>query len=127
MNQAATPKVVGALLDLNAPEDQVRNLVNTVRPPQCPISELVDEVEKRVRLTLLLPWLEMRFNEGLEDAALHNALAKIYIDINNNPHHFLTTNKFYDSEVVGKYCESRAPQLLLLLKDLSVLQSLLNE
>jgi len=114
MNQAATPKVVGALLDLNAPEDQVRNLVNTVRPPQCPISELVDEVEKRVRLTLLLPWLEMRFNEGLEDAALHNALAKIYIDINNNPHHFLTTNKFYDSEVVGKYCESRDPHMSFL-------------
>jgi len=114
MNQAATPKVVGSLLDLNAPEDQVRNLVNTVRPPQCPISELVDEVEKRVRLTLLLPWLEMRYNEGLEDASLHNALAKIYIDINNNPHHFLTTNKFYDSEVVGLYCESRDPHMSFL-------------
>eukprot|EP01083_Nonionella_stella_P182989 659971_1 len=111
MNQAATPKVVGALLDLNAPEDQIRNLVNTVRPPQCPISELVSEVEGRVRLTLLLPWLETRFHEGLEDSALHNALAKIYIDINNNPQHFLMTNKFYDSEVVGKYCESRDPHM----------------
>jgi len=114
MNQAATPKVVGALLDLNAPEDQIRNLVNTVRPPQCPIDELVEEVEKRVRLTLLLPWLETRFHEGLEDASLHNALAKIYIDINNNPQHFLMTNKFYESEVVGKYCESRDPHMAFL-------------
>ena len=69
------------------------------------IAELVDEVETRVRLTLLLPWLETRFHEGLEDVALHNALAKI--DINNNPQHFLMTNKFYDSKIVGKYCESR--------------------
>ena len=50
----------------------------------------------------------------MEDAALHNALAKIYIDINNNPHHFLTTNKFYDSEAVGKYCESRDPHMSFL-------------
>jgi len=42
---------------------------------------------------------------------LHDALAKIYIDINNNPQHFLMTNKFYDSLVVGKYCETRDPHL----------------
>ena len=61
-------------------------------------------------MTLLLPWLEMRCNEDLQDASLHNALAKIYIHIgvpwidtsNNNPHHFLTPNKFYDSVVVDK-------------------------
>lgn len=111
MNPASTPKVVGSLLDLNAPEDQIRALINTVRPPQCPIKELVDEVEKRTRLTLLLPWLESRYHEGLEDSALHDALAKIYIDINNNPQHFLMTNKFYDSLVVGKYCETRDPHL----------------
>lgn len=111
MNPGATPKVIGSLLDLNAPEDQIRNLVNSVRPPQCPVGELVAEVESRVRLSLLLPWLEARLHEGLEDAALHNALAKIYVDINNNPQHFLMTNKFYDSAEVGEYCESRDPHL----------------
>ncbi|ONM56239.1 hypothetical protein Zm00014a_026588 [Zea mays] len=30
---------------------------------------------------------------------------------NNNPEHFLTTNPFYDSRVVGKYCEKRDPTL----------------
>jgi clathrin heavy chain len=111
MNAGATPKVVGALLDLSAPEDQIRTLINTVRPPGCPVDELVAEVEKRTRITLLLPWLEARMHEGLEDPALHNALAKIYIDINNNPQHFLENNKFYDSAVVGEYCESRDPHL----------------
>jgi len=114
MNPAATPKVVGALLDLNAPEDQIRTLVNSVRPPQCPVKELVEEVEKRVRLSLLLQWLENRLHEGLEDTALHNALGKIYVDINNNPQHFLQTNKFYDSKEVGAYCESRDPLLAFL-------------
>ena len=61
MNQGATTKVVDALLDLKAPEDQIRNLINSVRQPQCTVGELVGEVEKRVRITLLL-WLEARFH-----------------------------------------------------------------
>lgn len=42
---------------------------------------------------------------------VHNALGKIIIDTNNNPEHFLTTNPYYDSKVVGKYCEKRDPTL----------------
>ena len=63
------------------------------------------------RLKLLLPWLEARTHEGLEEPATHNALAKIYIDSNNNPERFLRENPFYDSRVVGKYCEKRDPHL----------------
>lgn len=51
--------------------------------------ELVEEVEKRNRLKLLLPWLESRVHEGCNEPATHNALAKIYIDSNNNPERFL--------------------------------------
>jgi clathrin heavy chain len=51
--------------------------------------ELVEEVEKRNRLKLLLPWLESRVHEGCVEPATHNALAKIYIDSNNNPERFL--------------------------------------
>jgi clathrin heavy chain len=29
----------------------------------------------------------------------------------NNPEHFLTSNPYYDSRVVGKYCEKRDPTL----------------
>lgn len=63
------------------------------------------------RLKLLLPWLEARIHEGCEEPATHNALAKIYIDSNNNPERFLRENPFYDSRVVGKYCEKRDPHL----------------
>lgn len=40
-------------------------------------------------MKLLLPWLEMRVHEGVNEPATHNALAKIYIDSNNNPERFL--------------------------------------
>jgi len=40
-------------------------------------------------LKLLLPWLETKIQEGVEEPATHNALAKIYIDSNNNPERFL--------------------------------------
>lgn len=42
---------------------------------------------------------------------VHNALGKIIVDANNNPEHFLTTNPYYDSMVVGSYCEKRDPHL----------------
>lgn len=64
-----------------------------------------------LRLKLLLPWLESRIHEGCEEPATHNALAKIYIDSNNTPERFLKENPFYDSAVVGKYCEKRDPHL----------------
>ena len=84
MNQSATPKVVGVLLDLDVAEDKITNLINAVRLRQCPIDELVEELEKKARLTVLLPWLERRFYEGLTDVALHNALTKIHLNGNKN-------------------------------------------
>ena len=50
-------------------------------------------------------------SEGSHDPHVHNALGKIIIDSNNNPEHFLTTNPYYDSLVVGKYSEKRDPNL----------------
>lgn len=58
-----------------------------------------------------MPWLESRIHDGVQEPATHNALAKIYIDSNNNPERFLRENQFYDSRVVGKYCEKRDPHL----------------
>lgn len=46
------------------------------------------------RLKLLLPWLETRVHEGCNEPATHNALAKIYIDSNNNPERFLKENQW---------------------------------
>ena len=42
---------------------------------------------------------------------MHNALAMIYIDNNLNPKDFLMSNKYYDSKIVGKFCEDRDPHL----------------
>ncbi|CAG5077819.1 Similar to Chc: Clathrin heavy chain (Drosophila melanogaster) [Cotesia congregata] len=102
--------VIGGLLDVDCSEDIIKNLILVVRG-QFSTDELVEEVEKRNRLKLLLPWLESRVHEGCIEPATHNALAKIYIDSNNNPERFLKENQFYDSRVVGKYCEKRDPHL----------------
>lgn len=121
---------------MDCAEDVIKNLIMVVRG-QFSTDELVAEVEKRnrlvlnfccslsqsicffiknvffsfLRLKLLLPWLEARIHEGCEEPATHNALAKIYIDSNNNPERFLRENPYYDSRVVGKYCEKRDPHL----------------
>jgi clathrin heavy chain len=79
--------------------------------PRCSVEQLVEEVEKRNKLRLLLPWLEARVNEGNKETATYNALAKIYIDTKRDVENFLLTNPYYDSRVVGKYCESRNPNL----------------
>ncbi|CEG77636.1 Putative Clathrin heavy chain [Rhizopus microsporus] len=68
-------------------------------------------VEQRNRLKLLLPWLNLRVTAGSTDPEVYNALAKIYIDTNNNPEPFLKENEFYNPRVIGKYCEKRDPYL----------------
>lgn len=110
VNPARLPVVVGALLDVDCNEDAIKQLILHTRG-QFSIDELVEEVEKRNRLKLLLPWLESRVHEANNDAPTHNALAKIYIDGNNNAERFLRENTHYDSRTVGKYCEKRDPHL----------------
>ncbi|MEW5307198.1 MAG: hypothetical protein WDW36_009606 [Sanguina aurantia] len=110
VNPAKTPQVVAALLDAEADDAFINNLILSVRS-LLPVDALVEEVEKRNRLKLLLPFLEHLISEGSSDPHVHNALGKIVIDTNNNPEHFLTTNPYYDSLVVGKYAEKRDPNL----------------
>lgn len=110
VNPQRLPVVVGGLLDVDCSDDVIKQLIMVVRG-SFSTDELVEEVEKRNRLKLLLPWLESRIHEGSVEPATHNALAKIYIDSNNNPERFLRENQYYDSRVVGKYCEKRDPHL----------------
>jgi clathrin heavy chain len=49
--------------------------------------------------------------EGNQTKAIHNAMAKIHIDQSRNPQQFLMDNEFYDSKVIGKYCEEKDPHL----------------
>ncbi|RXN31453.1 clathrin heavy chain 1-like isoform X4 [Labeo rohita] len=110
VNPSRLPVVVGGLLDVDCSEDTIKNLILAVRG-DFSTDQLVEEVEKRNRLKLLLSWLESRVQEGCEEPATHNALAKIYIDSNNGPERFLRENLHYDSVIVGRYCEKRDPHL----------------
>ena len=107
------PAVVGKLLDLDADEDFIKSLLVAVGP-LCPVQPLVEEVEKRNRLRLLQPFLEARVAEGTSDPAVHNAVGKIYITLNKDPQGWLRTNTFYDSRVVGRFCEKLDPFLAYL-------------
>lgn len=94
VNPSRLPIVVGGLLDVDCSEDIIKSLMMAVRG-QFSTDELVEEVEKRNRLKLLLPWLEAKIHDGSEEPATHNALAKIYIDANNNPERFLRLVKCF--------------------------------
>ncbi|KAB8301991.1 hypothetical protein EYC80_005444 [Monilinia laxa] len=114
VNPARTPAVIGALLDVDCDESIIKNLLNTVNHASIPIDELVHEVETRNRLKLLLPFLEATLAAGNQQQAIVNALAKIYIDSNNNPEAFLKSNDQYDTLVVGNYCSKRDPSLAII-------------
>ena len=111
VNVARTPFVIGALLDVDCDESIIKNLLQSIDPAMVPIDQLVSEVESRNRLKLLLPFLEATLATGNQQQAVYNALAKIYIDSNNNPEKFLKENDLYDPLVVGKYCEKRDPNM----------------
>jgi clathrin heavy chain len=110
MNPMATPKVTAALLDNDCSEEVIQQIIINVRN-RCNGAELVEEVEKRNRLKILKPWLEMVVQEGNQDVDVHNALMKVYVDIGNEPEKYLSENPFYDSRNVGVYCEKRDPYL----------------
>ena len=110
VNSTRAPQVIGGLLDVDCDEGVIKNLLESVTGP-IPVDELVDEVEKRNRLKLILPWLKTQIESGSEDQAVFNAMAKISIDSNKNPEAFLKENNLYDPLTIGKYCEKRDPYL----------------
>jgi len=79
VNPARAPAVVGGLLDVDCDERIIKDLLQSVSPDSVPIDELVQEVESRNRLKILLPFLEATLQTGNQQQAVYNALAKIYI------------------------------------------------
>lgn len=69
VNPARAPEVVGALLDAEAPDEFVNNLILSVRS-LIPVERLCAEVEKRNRLKLLSPFLEHLVSEGSQVSSL---------------------------------------------------------
>ncbi|OMJ15847.1 Clathrin heavy chain 1 [Smittium culicis] len=111
VNSSRLPGVVGALLDVDCDENIIKNLISTVNIAGFSTSELVDEVEKRERLKMLHKWLESRAAEGSTEQSVYNGLAKLYIETNIEPEHFLRTNTLYDGLLIGSFCENRDPNL----------------
>ncbi|KAL1304968.1 hypothetical protein AAFC00_003874 [Neodothiora populina] len=111
VNPSRTPGVIAGLLDVDCDENIIKGLLASVPPEMIPVGQLVQEVETRNRLKLLLPFLESLLARGVDDQAIYNALAKIYIDSNNDPEKFLKENDQYNTLEVGKYCEKRDPNL----------------
>jgi clathrin heavy chain len=111
VNPLRCPDVVAALLDMDAmPERDIKKLILSVKH-NVPVNELVGVVESRGKLKLVLEFLESRIADGSTDSSVHTGVAKVYVDTNSNPQHFLETNAFYDSVAVGKYCAKRDPFL----------------
>lgn len=98
------------MIDLECDELYIKKLLYNIRG-NCPIELLIAEFEKRNKLRVLENWLDGRVAEGNQLPSIHNALAKIKIDTNASPEDFLLNNQYYDSKVVGKYCEDRDPHL----------------
>ncbi|CZS91542.1 probable clathrin heavy chain [Rhynchosporium agropyri] len=114
VNPSRTPAVIGGLLDVDCDESIIKGLLTTVTPASIPIDELVNEVETRNRLKILLPFLEATLAAGNQQQAVYNALAKIYIDSNSDPERFLKDNDQYDTLIVGNYCGKRDPNLAVI-------------
>jgi clathrin heavy chain len=89
VNPSRAPQVIGALLALDCEESVIQNLLRSVDPAAVPMDELVSEVETQNRLKVLLPFLEGALQSGSQDPAVHNGVAKVYIDTNNDPESFL--------------------------------------
>jgi hypothetical protein len=72
VNPAKTPQVVGGLLDCEADESFISNLIMSVRS-LLPVGELCAEVEKRNRLRLLEKFLQLLVQEGSTDPQVRAA------------------------------------------------------
>jgi clathrin heavy chain len=110
VSPAKTPQVVGKLFDLGANQDFIKRILMAVGTA-CPVDDMVEIAETRNRLRMLQPWLEARVATGSTEAGTHNALGKIYIQMNKDPKAFLTNNMFYEPKILGPFCESLDPSL----------------
>lgn len=110
VNPLQCPAAVGALLDTDQDEEMIKKLIMSVKNT-VPVDELVVEVEKHGKLKMLLQFLESRVADGSTDVAVHSGIARVYVESNINPEHFLDTNAYYDSRIVGAFCEKRDPYL----------------
>lgn len=81
VNPQASPLVLGTLIDMECEENYIKQLLFNLRG-LCPAEETVVEFEKRNKLRLLEKWLEGIVQMGNQQPQVHNAVAKLKIDMN---------------------------------------------
>ena len=112
-NPQAIPIVLGTLIDLECDESYIQQILKVVRSA-VPMEELINEFERRSKLSIMEGWLDDRVSENIQIAAVHNAMAKLKVDTHQDPQKFLQTNQFYDPKIIGKFCEDRDPHLAVI-------------
>lgn len=103
-------KVIGALLDIEAPQDYIQRLILSVEHT-APIDELIKETMKRERLKVLQPLLERRAQAGAIDPATNNGIVLLAVVSNRNPESTLKSNQYYDPKFVGDILAKRDAHL----------------
>ncbi len=77
--------MVGELADLDWSKESIKELIQSVHAGQFLHDELVDEMERRGHLDLLLPWLIVQIHHWNVKPGIRNAFAKILIDRKGQP------------------------------------------
>jgi clathrin heavy chain len=103
-------KVIGALIDIEAPNDLIVRLINSVQHT-APIGELIEQTMKRERLKLLEPILLQRQQTGSVDPDTNNGIVLLAVQSNRNPEKVLNENQYYDPKYVGDVLSKRDAHL----------------
>ncbi|KAK8884028.1 Clathrin heavy chain 2 [Tritrichomonas musculus] len=109
-NPAMAGRVIGALIDIEAPQDYITKLLNSVQHT-APIDDLIVQTMKRERIKLLEPILYARAQSGATDSATNNGLVLLAVLSNRNGEKALRENQYYDPKFVGQILAKRDAHL----------------
>ncbi|EAX82133.1 Clathrin and VPS domain-containing protein, partial [Trichomonas vaginalis G3] len=109
-NPAMAGRVIGALIDIEAPQEYIVKLINSVQHT-APMEELIKETMKRERLRLLQQILEQRQASGSVDPATNNGIVLLAYNMGRNPERALRENQYYDPKFVGEILAKRDAHL----------------
>ena len=112
-NPAMAGRVIGALIDIEAPTEYIQKLLNSVQHT-APIDDLIVQTMKRERIKLLEPLLYARQQSGAIDAATNNGLVLLAVLSNRNGERALRENQYYDPKFVGEVLAKRDAHLACL-------------
>ncbi|OHT11249.1 Clathrin heavy chain 1 [Tritrichomonas foetus] len=112
-NPSMAGRVIGALIDIEAPQDYITKLLNSVQHT-APIDDLITQTMKRERIKLLEPILYGRAQSGATDSATNNGLVLLAVLSNRNGEKALRENQYYDPKFVGEILAKRDAHLACL-------------